>query len=126
MYMYWVKFSYHGKTAVTWLKYCRYGVKFHPINQSIMARHNVHMHFCKNEPRFMLHASKYFSFELYSNADDKNSYKKMFISHAEGYSALSKIVCIYYNSFKKTFHLVNIFQMHIAKSGQQILTVNAQ
>ena len=39
---------------------------------------------------------------------------------------LSKIVCIYYNSIKKTFHLVNIFQMHIAKSGQQILTVNAQ
>ena len=39
-----------------------------------MIRHNVD--FCN-------HASKYFSFESYSNADDKNQYKTIFISHVK-------------------------------------------
>ena len=29
------KVFFHLKAAVTWLKYCRYGLKLYPINQSI-------------------------------------------------------------------------------------------
>ena len=41
-----------------------------------MIRLNVDL--CKNEPRFMP-----FSFDLYYNADDKNKFKTISISHAK-------------------------------------------
>ena len=31
------------RTAVIWLKYCRYGIKYYPINQAIQALHNDHI-----------------------------------------------------------------------------------
>ena len=53
-------------TAVTWLKYCRYGVKLHPINQSINQSINYipsfSLSFCAEKSNWRLNRKMIFPF----------------------------------------------------------------